>query len=123
MLKLINVPTMFDIGMKHSNPEIETLQLSMIDSLTYRMIQKRFLSKEKNREAAMIDITKKELNNYFTNLEVTKTTIEFDKKRPLIIGDVSPDGIKHTLHIDGSNVTDIFSLVKLRVLKIEVSSH
>lgn len=78
ILKLVNVPTMFDIGCFHSNPEVETLQLSMIDSVTYRMVQKRFLSKDKHREAGSIDYTRKEMSNFYTNMEVTKTVIEFD---------------------------------------------
>lgn len=103
-LKLVNVPTMFDIGCSHSNPESETLSLSMIDNITYKQIQKKVLSKNSKREYSMIKPLRKELINFYTNMEVTKAMIEFDSKNPLAIGIEQLDGSLTTIHIDGKPV-------------------
>jgi hypothetical protein len=42
-LKLINVPTMFDIGSLQADPTTEFLELDMIDEKTYKIVNQDFL--------------------------------------------------------------------------------
>jgi len=38
-LKLINIPTMFDIGCSSANPQTEFLTLNMMDSITHQRVK------------------------------------------------------------------------------------
>ena len=38
-LRLINVPTMFDVGCTQANPQTESLTLCMMDSVTHKVVK------------------------------------------------------------------------------------
>lgn len=92
---------MFDIGTRHFSPEAESLCLNMIDSSTQSIIQKKFLSKNKQREYNHIPQIRKELINSHTNMEVNKATIEFDHSDPLVVGQTREDESITNFYIDG----------------------
>ena len=48
-LKIINVPTMFDIGCTQADPQTEYMSLSMLDSITLNIIKENFLSEDSDR--------------------------------------------------------------------------
>ena len=54
-LKLINVPTMFDIGCTQADPQTDYLTLCMMDSITHKVVKSQFLSKQNHREAQDIE--------------------------------------------------------------------
>ena len=43
-LKLINVPTMFDMGCGQADPTSDFLELDMIDEKTYKILKSDFLN-------------------------------------------------------------------------------
>ena len=60
-LKLINVPTMFDIGCTQANPQTDFLTLSMMDSLTHKIVKSSFLTKTQSRKATDIEKIRQQL--------------------------------------------------------------
>lgn len=54
-LKLINVPTMFDIGCTQADPQTEFLTLCMLDSVTHKLVKQQFLSKKDGRELSDVE--------------------------------------------------------------------
>jgi|AACY02.6.fsa_nt_gi hypothetical protein len=55
-LKLINVPTMFDIGCNQADPQTDFLTLCMMDSITHKVLKKEFLSKKGQAPRNVADI-------------------------------------------------------------------
>ena len=60
-LKLINVPTMFDVGCTQANPQTEQLTLCMIDSITHKLVKQTFLAAQGARRAADIEKAREKL--------------------------------------------------------------
>lgn len=113
-LKLINVPTMFDIGCTQADPQADSLSLCMMDSITHKIV-KQHLSKTGHREAAHIEKMRQHMQAIHTNMLVSSTDILFDANMPLIIG--GDQG--HQLTIDGNPLHK--SSQKLSIDKIRVS--
>lgn len=96
-LKLINVPTMFDVGCTQSDPQTDCLSMVMMDSITNKVV-KQHLSKRGHREAASIEKLRTYMQAIHTNMQVSSAVIQFDDAGPLVIGGNSDD---YTLTIDG----------------------
>jgi len=102
-LKLINVPSMFDIGCTQADPRTDFLTLSMMDSITHKVLKKEFLGKKPTpglRQVADIEMHRQQLQAIHTNMQVSSTDIKFEDE-PLILGGPSPD---YHLTIDGKKV-------------------
>lgn len=96
-LKLVNVPTMFDIGCTQANPATDFLSLSMIDTSTYKIIKSQFLSKKEFRHIAEIERLRLQMQSLYSYMHVSKVVLEFPPDQPLIISEHG----KCPLHIDG----------------------
>ena len=99
-LKLINVPTMFDVGCTQANPQTDSLTLSMMDSITNKIVKAEFLKKSSGRKASDIEKLRTQLQAIHTNMQVSSVDIQFDKKDPLTIGGDSP----YMFTIDGNHL-------------------
>lgn len=77
-LKLINVPTMFDIGCTQANPQTDSLTLSMMDSITHKIVKDTFLKKKDSRKASEIEKLRQQLQAIHTNMQVSSVDIQFD---------------------------------------------
>ena len=74
-LKLINVPTMFDVGCSVSDPSSEYLTLNMIDDKSYKVERSDFLSRGRKFKTEKIEKFQSALRAIHTNLQVSETTI------------------------------------------------
>ena len=54
-LKLINVPSMFDIGCTQADPQTDFLTLSMMDSITHKVLKQSYASKTGNKHVNDIE--------------------------------------------------------------------
>lgn len=104
-LKLINTPSMFDMGCTQADPQADWLTLTMLDRATHKVVKENFTGKKitvKRRED--IDKMRQELIAVHSNMLVGKCTIDFRsmaKGRGVTIG---RGGLCH-LTIDGESVT------------------
>lgn len=67
-LKLINVPTMFDIGSSQSDPTTDSLTLNMVDDKTFKIEKNDFLSRVRKFKMEKIEKFKNALKAVHTNL-------------------------------------------------------
>lgn len=111
-LKLISVPTMFDIGCTQQNPEKGFLTLCMLDSQTQKGVKQHFLQKTDIKKVSEIEKMRQQLMAVHTNMQVSEIYIKF--VQPISIGN------DYSLTIDGSNITSkkLQSVTKGTQLKI-----
>lgn len=74
-LKLINVPTMFDIGCSQSDPSQSHLTLNMVDDKSFKIEKSDFLSKTRKFKMDKIEKFMNTIKAIHTNLKVSETTI------------------------------------------------
>ena len=74
-LKLINVPTMFDIGCSVSDPSNENLILNMIDEKSFKVERQEFLARVRKFKVEKFEKFKTALKAIHTNLSVSETII------------------------------------------------
>jgi hypothetical protein len=74
-LKLINVPTMFDIGCPQSDPSSENLILNMVDEKAFKIEKQEFLSRVRKFKVEKFEKFKSVLKATHTNLSVSETVI------------------------------------------------
>ncbi len=74
-LKLINVPTMFDVGCSQADPSSDSLVLNIIDDKSFKVEFQEFLSKVRKFKLSKNDKFKSSLKAIHTNLLVSETTI------------------------------------------------
>ena len=55
-LKLINVPSMFDIGGAKADPTSDSLSLTLMDSITFKLVKKEILSRSVGRKVEEIEM-------------------------------------------------------------------
>ena len=93
---------MFDIGCSQADPQTDFLTLSMMDSITHKVVKKEFLSKKGNapRQVSDIEMHRQQMSAVHTNLQVSSTDIRFED--PVRAG--KGDGCDCHLTIDGRNI-------------------
>lgn len=74
-LKLINVPTMFDVGCQTADPSSDFLTLNMVDEKTFKIERNDFLSRVRKFKFEKIIKFQSALRAVHTNLAVSETTI------------------------------------------------
>eukprot|EP00347_Sterkiella_histriomuscorum_P023566 403334151 len=74
-LKLINVPTMFDIGCTQSDPSTDFLTLNMIDDKTFKIENQDFLNSNQKLKKTKVKKQRGALQAIHTNLFVSEVTI------------------------------------------------
>lgn len=74
-LKLINVPTMFDIGCPVGDPSGESLTLNMVDEKSFKVERQEFLSRVRKFKVEKIEKFKSAIKAIHTNLSVSETII------------------------------------------------
>ncbi len=74
-LKLINVPTVFDIGCPVSDPSSDNLTLNMVDEKSFRIERQEFLSRVRKFKVEKIEKFKSAMKAIHTNLSVSETVI------------------------------------------------
>jgi hypothetical protein len=67
-LKLINVPTMFDIGCPISDPSGESLTLNMVDEKSFKVERQEFLGRVRKFKIEKIEKFKSAIKAIHTNL-------------------------------------------------------
>lgn len=55
-LKFINVPSMFDTGGSKADPTSNSLSMSMMDSITFKLVKKEILSRSVGRKLEEIEM-------------------------------------------------------------------
>jgi hypothetical protein len=99
-LRLVNVPCMFDIGSPQANPRTGNLTLSMMDSLTHKVVKQQFLAKNEGRKFSDIEKLREQVQAIHSNMHVSAVLIRFDKEEPLHLAP-QPDQSLYHLTIDG----------------------
>ena len=74
-LKLINVPTMFDIGCPVGDPSSENLILNMVDEKSFKIEKQEFLSRVRKFKVEKIEKFKTAIKAIHTSLSVSETII------------------------------------------------
>lgn len=74
-LRLINVPTMFDIGCGEADPSTDFLNLNMIDVETYKIEKLEFLDAKQKLKRNKIQKFRNALQAIHTNLYVSEVHI------------------------------------------------
>ena len=74
-LKLINVPTMFDIGCSQADPNSDFLVLNMIDDKSFRVEQQDYLASKHKIKKSKIKKFTGALKSIHTSLFVSEVTI------------------------------------------------
>jgi len=74
-LKLINVPTMFDIGCPQSDPSSDYLVLNILDDKSLAIEKEEFLSRVRKFKLAKVEKFRSALKAIHTNMLVSETTI------------------------------------------------
>ena len=102
-LKLINVPSMFDIGGVKADPTSDSLSLTLMDSITFKLVKKEILSRSVGRKVEEIEMLRQQLKAVHTSMNVSETTITFDKDDPLVLGGPNGKNGEYYLTIDGES--------------------
>ena len=69
-LKLINVPTMFDVGCTQADPTIDSLTLCMLDSSTSKLVKKH-VGGVQTSQASEIEGIRQQLQAIHSNMQVS----------------------------------------------------
>jgi hypothetical protein len=118
-LKLINVPTMFDIGCTQADPTSDSLTLCMLDSATAKIVKQHVGARSAGRESSDIERIRQQLQAIHTNMQVSQVNIEFDSQNPMIIGGGAKEQNDFTLTIDNERLHHNKKVLK--ICKISVS--
>uniref|UniRef100_A0A7S3FYA7 Uncharacterized protein n=1 Tax=Strombidium rassoulzadegani TaxID=1082188 RepID=A0A7S3FYA7_9SPIT len=107
-LKLVNVPSLFDVGCYQSNPQSDYLVLNMMDSITHKVVKQNFLAKKEGRKFSDVEKLRQQLQAIHTNMQVGSVLIRFDVSEPLHL-QAQPNASKYHLTIDGVPLQTIVS--------------
>ena len=103
-IKLINVPSMFDIGCTEADPRTDFLTMTMLDTTTHKTIKSQFSSKSSQRHVNEVDAMREQLKALHTTMQVSKVEIKFDQDIQLQTTGSKSDRGECTLTIDGTKI-------------------